>query len=133
MKINTIFHMLIIFLVMCAFSMPQIAIAQETAEIQQATDDARRDAEQNVSPMAWGAAGFLCGCVGAAYAYFAMPEVPVGALLGKTPTYVDTYTRVYQQNAKRRRVQATVIGCAVGSAVSTATYWLFVFPQLETL
>ena len=133
MKINTIFQMLVIFMSMFMLSMPEIAIAQETSEDQQATEDARRDAEQNVSPLAWGSAGFLCGCFGAAYAYFSTPEIPVGALLGKTPTYVDAYTRVYLQNAKRRRIQSAIIGCAIGSAVSGAYYYLIVFPQLDEL
>ena len=133
MKSNTVFHMLIIFMSLFVLGMPQIGIAQDTSEIQQATQDARRDAEQNVSPFAWGAAGFVCGCFSPVYAYFSTPEVPVGALLGKTPAYIDAYTRVYQQNAKRRRLQAAVIGCAIGSALSSASYYLFVFPQLDTL
>ena len=131
MKINTVFHMFVIFVSLFVFVMPQIAIAQQASEIQQATEDARRDAEQNISPVAWAAVGFVCGCFAPAYAYFATPEIPIGALLGKTPTYVDTYTRVYLQNAKRKRIQATVIGCAIGSAVSTGYYYLFVLPQLD--
>ena len=129
MKINTIFH---IFVILISVSvMPQIVIAQETSEIQQATQDARRDAEQNVSPAAWASAGFVCGCFAPLYVYMTTPEVPVGALLGKSPTYVNTYTQVYKENAKRRRLQAAAIGCAIGSAVSTAYYYLFVLPQLE--
>ena len=131
MKINTVFYTLVIFMALLVFVMPQIVIAQQTSEIQQATEDARRDASLNVSPFAWGAAGFVCGCFAPAYALLAKPEVPVGALLGKTPVYVDAYTRVYQQNAKRQRLQAAIIGCAVGSAVSTASYYLIVFPQLD--
>ena len=131
MKINTVFHTLVIFMALLVLVMPQIVIAQQVSEIQQATDDARRDAALNVSPAAWGAAGFVCGCFAPAYAFLSKPEVPVGALLGKTPVYVDAYTRVYQENAKRRRLQAAVIGCAVGSAVSTAYYYLFVLPQLD--
>ena len=133
MKINTIFHIFVIFISLFMFNMPRIGIAQEASEIERAAEDARRDAEQNVSPIAWGSVGFLCGCFAPASAYFVMPEIPVGALLGKTPTYVDTYTRVYQQDAKRRRIQASVIGCAIGSAVNTAAYYLFVLPQLDTL
>ena len=131
MKINTIFPIFIIFFSLSVLGIPQIAIAQQTSEIQQATQDARRDAQQNVSPFAWASVGFVCGCFGPAYAYLATPEIPVGALLGKTPTYVDAYTSVYHQNAKRRRLQASVIGCAIGSAVSTASYYLFVLPQLD--
>ena len=129
MKINRVFY--IIFLSVFVLVLSQVAIAQQTSEVEQAAADARRDAEQNVSPFAWGAAGFACGCFAPVYAYLAMPEIPVGALLGKTPAYVDAYTRVYRQNAKRRRIQAAVIGCAVGSALSSASYYLFVFPHLE--
>ena len=131
MKINTVFHMFVIFMALLVLIMPQIVIAQESSEIQQATEDARRDVSLNVSSVAWGAAGFVCSCFAPAYALLSMPEVPVGALLGKPPVYVDAYTRVYQQNAKRQRIQASVIGCAVGSAVSTVSYYLFVFPQLD--
>ena len=129
MKINTFFIIFVIFFSVSV--MPQIVIAQETSEIQQATLDARRDAEQNVSPAAWAAAGFACGCFAPLYVYMTTPDVPVGALLGKSPTYVNTYTQVYQENAKRRRLQAAAIGCAIGSAVSSAYYYLFVLPQLE--
>lgn len=129
MKLNTIFHIFVILLSMSV--MPQIVIAQETSEIQQATQDARRDAEQNVSHAAWASAGFVCGCFAPLYVYMTTPEVPVGVLLGKSPTYVNTYTQVYKENAKRRRLHAAVIGCAIGSAVSTAYYYLFVLPQLE--
>ena len=129
MKINTFFIIFVIFFSVSV--MPQIVIAQETSEIQQATLDARRDAGQNVSPAAWAAAGFACGCFAPLYVYMTTPDVPVGALLGKSPTYVNTYTQVYQENAKRRRLQAAAIGCAIGSAVSSAYYYLFVLPQLE--
>ena len=131
MKINTVFHTLVIFMALLMLVMPQIVIAQEASEIQQATEDARRDSRLNVSPFAWGAAGFVCGCFAPAYAFLSTPAVPVGALLGKSPEYVNAYTAVYQENAKRQRIQAAVIGCAVGGAVSTAYYYMFIFPELD--
>ena len=131
MKINKVFHIFVIFIILFLFVVSQIANAQQISEVEQATADARRDAELNVSPFAWGAAGFVCGCIAPVYAYLAKPEIPVGALLGKSPAYVDAYTQVYQQNAQRRRLQASVIGCAVGSALSSASYYLFVFPHLD--
>ena len=127
MKINRVFYL--IFLSIFVLVMSQIASAQQISEVEQATADARRDAELNVSPFAWGAAGFVCGCFAPVYAYLSMPDIPVGALLGKSPAYVDAYTQVYHQNAKRRRLQATVIGCAVASVASSVAYYLFVLPQ----
>ena len=43
MKINTVFHPFVIFMALLMLVMPQIVIAQEASEIQQATEDARRD------------------------------------------------------------------------------------------
>ena len=100
-------------------------------EMQQAKRDAERDVEKYVSLPAWGAMGFACGCLGIAYIYFSTPEIPVGVLLGKSPTYVGTYTRVYRDHAKRRRLQAAAIGCGIGNAVSTVSYYLFVLPLLN--
>ena len=120
------------FVVLLCLSMPLLASAQQPVdEMQQARADAERDVERYVSLPAWGAVGFGCGCFGVAYAYLATPEIPAGILLGKTPTYVDTYTRVYREHTKRRRLQAAVIGCGIGSAVSTLSYYLFVFPQVD--
>ncbi|RKU10841.1 hypothetical protein C6503_19345 [Candidatus Poribacteria bacterium] len=131
MKINKVFHIFVIFITVFVLVMSHIASAQQMSEVEQATADARRDAEQNFSPLSWTSVGFLCGCFGLGYAYFVTPGVPVGALLGKSPVYVDAYTRVYQENVKRKRLQSTVIGCAIGSAVSTAYYYMFVLPQLN--
>lgn len=124
MRIHTVFQIFVITVFVLALS--QIASAQQLSEIGLATADARRDAERNVSPLAWGSAGFVCSFFAPIYAYLAMPEVPVGALLGRSPEYVDAYTQVYHQNARRRRLQASVIGCAIGSVVSSITTYLFV-------
>ena len=131
MKINTIFHIFVVFMGVFVWVMPQVVSAQPDAEVEQATADARRDAEQNVSILAWGAAGYVCNVLAPIYAYVALPEVPVAALLGKSPAYVDAYTQVYQQNVSRRRLQAAVIGCAIGSAANSAAYYLFVLPLQE--
>ena len=125
MRINTVFQIFVIFCTVFVLVMPQIAGAQQT-EVEQATADARRDAAMNVSPLAWGSAGFVCSFLAPIYAYIALPEVPVGALLGRSPAYVDAYTQVYQQNVTRRRIQASIIGCAIGSALGTITSYMVV-------
>ena len=99
-------------------NMPMLVSAQEAlSETQQARVDAERDAEQNVSSLAWGFGGFACNVFGIAYAYFATPGIPAGALLEKTPTYTETYTEVYRYHAKRRRLQAVFIGFGVLIAI----------------
>ena len=110
-----------------------LVYAQQITEMQQARNDAERDADDNVSMLAWGAGGFTCGFCAPLYALITKPEVPAGRFIGKSPEYVNTYTLVYQQRAKNRRIQASVIGCGISSAVSTASYYLFVLPQLDTL
>lgn len=80
-----------------------VSVQQGVSEMQQARADAERDAERYVFSLAWGAVGFGCGCFGLAYAYLAIPEIPVGVLFEKPPTCVAMYTQVYQQS---------VTGCA---------------------
>ncbi len=118
MKTNTFFRIRVIFFALLVIGMPQIAIAQQTTEIQQAIEDARRDARQHTSPLAWTAIGFVCNYCGVGYAYFGTPPIPIGVLLGKTPAYVDTYTRVYSQTAKGLRTRAAIIGCGISTAAS---------------
>jgi len=95
-----------------------VPVYAQVNEVQQATVDAKQDAEDNVSLLAWGAAGFACSFCAPLYALIAKPEVPVDRLMGKSPEYVSTYTAVYQQRAKNRRIQASVIGCGIASGVS---------------
>ncbi len=107
-----------IFLYVLILNIPMLVSAQESvSEAQQARADAERDAEQNVSSLAWGCGGFAFNVFGIAYAFFAKPGIPAGALLEKTPTYTETYTEVYRYYAKRRRLQATVIGFGVLIAI----------------
>ena len=105
------------------------AVAQ-LFDVEQASVDARSDAKQNVSPFAWGAYGFACSIVALPHAFLGTPEVPFERLIGKSPDYVNTYTRVYQQSAKRRRLQSAAIGCGIGVGVSTLTN-LILLPQLS--
>ncbi len=114
-----------ILVVVLLFSMPLSISAQETdSEIQQAREDAENDAEKYVSLLSWGAAGFACSCFGFAYAYASTPQIPAASLIGKSPTYVAIYTDVYRQHAKRRRMQASVIGWGLSSAFGTVYYLL---------
>ena len=88
-------------------------------DFQIATADAKRDAKNDVSMLAWGAGGFVCSCLAPIYAYFNKPVAPAHRFIGKSSTYVDTYTLVYRQNVKRRRIQASVIGCGAASLLGT--------------
>ena len=88
-------------------------------DVQIAAADAKRDAKNDVSMLAWGAGGFVCSCLAPIYAYFNTPTVPAHLFVGKSPAYVDTYTLVYRQNVKKRRIQASVVGCGAASLLGT--------------
>ena len=91
---------------------PRTEITEETiAEVDLAMAEALRDAAiLDVAP--WGLSGLVCWIFGVAFAYTYEPVPPVINLIGKTPTYVETYTRVYRMHVKKRMVDAALSGCA---------------------
>ena len=115
MKVHKLISVVMALLV---FSMPCVTLAQPS-EAQQAAIDARNDAKHNVDRFAWGAYGFSCGIIAIPHALIGKPEIPYDRVIGKSPQYVNTYTIVYRQHAKRRRIQAAAIGCGILSAVTT--------------
>lgn len=113
-------------------STPLLAFAQQTAEMQQAHDDAERDVQKYVSFETWYAIGCIFSCPGFVSLSFATPKIPVGVLIGKSPTYVETYTRVYRDRASQKRLQAAGIGCLTTGA---CCYYVFLqyLPLLKAI
>lgn len=107
-----------IFVLLFFVSTPLFVYGQQAGQIRQATEDAKRDAKQYTSTLAWGAGGFVCSGFAVLFAVISKPEVPVHKLIGKSPVYVSTYTRVYKRQVKRIRTRSTVIGCGVAAGVS---------------
>ena len=124
---------LLLIVLLMLLSMPCVALAQQRNDVQEAIADAKENAELDVSMLAWGAGGFACSGFAILYAYFSTPQVPAHQFIGKSAAYVKTYTTVYKQYAKRRRIQATVIGCGCGVAagVSAVTTLFYRLPQLD--
>ncbi len=120
MKKTSFFLLITVFFTILPKAPAQDTSQVQALEIEEARLDALEDVERNVSRDAWGAIGFFCGCFGVAYAFVATPSVPVGALLGKSPTYVQIYTLVYQEHAKRKRWQSSAVGCGIGAAAGLA-------------
>jgi hypothetical protein len=112
-------------------SMSSVALAQQRNAVEEAIADAKENAELDVSMLAWGAGGFACSGFAVLYAYFSTPQVPAHQFIGKSAAYVKTYTAVYKQYAKRRRIQATAIGCGCGVAagVAAVTTLFYRLPQ----
>ena len=48
-------------------------VLAQVDEVQIATTDAKKDAKNDVSMLAWGAGGFVCSCLAPMYAYFNTP------------------------------------------------------------
>lgn len=108
-----------LFLLVIALLMLVAPVFAQVNDVQVATTDAKKDAKNDVSMLAWGAGGFVCSCLAPIYAYFNTPVAPAHRFIGKSPTYVDIYTLVYRQNVKRRRIQASIIGCGAASLLGT--------------
>lgn len=97
-------------------------VSAQLSLTEQAAADAKIDAKLYVSPFAWGAYGFACACLAIPHAFLMDPSIPIDRLIGKPPEYVDAYTRVFRQHAKRRRLQAAAIGCGIGAVISALTF-----------
>ena len=93
-------------------------LAQE--EKQNASEDAKIDAQADVSPILWFVAGFGCGVCGIAAPYVLKPTVPVDRLIGKSPEYMVLYTQEYQRRVRREQAERAALGCVVGTLVSLA-------------
>ena len=92
-------------------------VSAELSLTEQATADAKVDAKRYVSPFAWGAYGFACAFLAIPHANLIDPNLPIDRIIGKSPEYVDTYTRVFRQHAKQRRLQAAAIGCSISATI----------------
>ena len=92
-------------------------IIDTVAEKQQAHDDAVRDGKKYISFPVWFAFGLTCSLPGVVYSSYGTPEISVGVLIGKSPTYIETYTRVYRDRASEKRSLAAGIGCVTSGAV----------------
>ena len=55
---------------------------------------------------------------------------PADRLLGKSPDWVNAYTKAYQKNMRRYRAESTVTGCVMGGAVLGATLYVLFPPGL---
>ena len=132
MKTNSIFRVLVFWVVLLTFSMPFAALAQRNLVVAQAEADATADANKDVNKPLWFGTGCLIfglvflplpgwySCllppVGLTGTYFYRPAPPVSRLIGRTPEYVDVYTSTYK--TKRGSVQASwsSAGCLSGGA-----------------
>ncbi|MDE0688028.1 MAG: hypothetical protein OXI61_07680 [Candidatus Poribacteria bacterium] len=101
-----------------AMTEPHDPIAQL---IQHAQQDARRDAWHDAG-LRWFAYGAGCWMFAIVYASVNNPTVPSHRLLGKSSTYVHTYTNEYKRSIKNQRIERSAIGWGVSLG---AVLWLW--------
>ena len=77
--------------------------------------------------------GFCCLAMGGMYALsptaaalIHSPIPPADRLLGKSPQWVDAYTKAYQKNMRKARAASSAVGCVVGTAtLASILYMVF--------
>ena len=52
------------------------------------------------------------------------PAPPTERLLGKSPDWVDAYTKAYKKNMRRYRAESSAVGCFTGTLSLTSTLYL---------
>ena len=103
-------------------SVPRVFAQDENAI---ACMDGKRQAEQNISGFGWFAIGCVGGCIGYIIA-LSIPNPPSEQLLGKSPEYVDEFTRCYQNRGKSIKRRNAMWGMITETGVLVASYIIYV-------
>ena len=125
MKIDSMFRVLIFFVVLMTFSMSFPTFAQMTGVQRQASQDAKRHAEASTNTCLWFATGFIGHFIGYLIAYTYHSPVPTEPLLGKSPAYVVAYTDAYRKASQKRQSRLVLYGCVSATTIGlvvTAAY-----------
>ena len=54
------------------------------------------------------------------------PTPPADRLLGKSPDWINAYTKAYQKSMKRYRAESSALGCITGTGVLAATFFMII-------
>lgn len=145
MRVHSRFHLLILFMLITIFSLPNFGFTQRNNRVEgnriaangplQARIDAQRDAEADINQFVWGTGGFILGTAGAcllgsagvigAYAY--QPTPPPARFIGKSSEYIMNYTKTYKTKARRLQVRSSAIGCISGTVISGILWRIYYF------
>lgn len=128
MKIGSVYHILVFFMVVLVFSMSFVTFAQQNSELHEAVIAAEQDAKAEVNQLNWWCSG--CVLVGVAAAYQVSQPSPE-RFVGKSPEYVEVYTEVYKAKVKNLQLSAAVPGCLT-AALSPITMGLLI-PIVDSL
>ena len=90
---------------------------QARVDEQQALHDAIEDASE-VGAWRWRIGGFCFGLPVVGVAHLYNPPTPAMNLIGKSPAYVETYDRAYQEKASARITNSATQGCLLLGVVA---------------
>ena len=130
MRINSMFHIFVLFTAGLIFSMPFATLAQQTTA--QAVAAAEADASKDVNKPLWFGAGCLLPVTGSLlkpYGYIMLlgglggyiyqPGPPPSRLMGKSPEYITAYTAAYKSKVAYVQTNWMGVGCLSGCVVVT--------------
>lgn len=126
MKIGSVYHILVFFVVILVFSISFVTFAQQNSELSEAVVAAERDAKTDVDQSDWWIRG--CCLFGASQAGNVAEPSPE-RLVGKSPEYVEVYTQVYKAKAKNLQRSAATPGCL--TTVFSAGILFVIFASLD--
>ena len=120
MKINSMFHVLVILIAVLTFSIPFVTLAQQYTLQAEAIAAAQRDATANTDSTFWFIVGCFGNVLGLIYANYATPSPPASRLIGKSPEYVAAYSDAYGMKAKQLQTSLAVRGCITNAILTAA-------------
>ena len=122
MKINIVFHISVLAMMVMIFSMPIVSYAQGNSARDKAIYAATQDAEAAFDERLWYFTGLLFTAGGYFVAHTYYHPVPAVPLLGKSPEYVAFYTDSYRERSRELRSYAARTGCIHGAFVQTCLF-----------
>lgn len=119
-----------LFLVLSIIALPLLAQQSET---QNAVREAELQAKIDAKGGTWIIIGCLTWAAGLLISQIVEPKPPQSALLGKSPEYAAAYTDAYVRKVKSVRMNNSLIGCGIVSALYVGAYvLLFAAAAAET-
>ena len=117
MKINIVFRISVLAMMVMIFNMPIVSYTQGNSDRDKAIYAATQDAEAAFDERLWYFTGLLFTAGGYFLAHTYYRPVPAVPLLGKSPEYVAFYTDSYRERSRELRSYAARTGCIHGAFV----------------
>lgn len=105
-------------MVVLMFYAPLLSLAQQRSPAAvKAITDGKADAIARTYGPSWFILGVVGGPITVLVTAFHKSAVPAETLLGKTPGYVEAYTKAYEAKIRSIRLRYATIGCVTGTTL----------------